>query len=263
LLVSESFYELLSPERKRNMRTVDRVLCEKLGADGKAVPVRLYAVAGGADEGNRTLSKKNAYTSDLEDGMEDYINGACTQMTRSVSVSVCVCLCLCLSVCLSVCLAGWLSVWLSVCLSAPECSSSIPTSTQTLVAFAKSLCLSVSLCLSLCLSVSLCVSLCANATQEILTLLRSDGSLHNAGNWPSAIKKLTTTLDQNANDKPVSLILEYMSLVKQAGDAAPAVGSRHTVPSLSAHSRVHLPTSSCAMFTLACLRFCRTGRAIG
>ena len=83
LLASESFYELLSPERKRNMRTVDRVLCDKLGADGKAVPVRLYAVAGGADEGNRTLSKRNAYTSDLEDGMEDYINGTWTQKTVS------------------------------------------------------------------------------------------------------------------------------------------------------------------------------------
>jgi hypothetical protein len=76
LLVSDTFYDMLSPERKRNMRTVDRVLCDKLGPDGQAIPVRLYAVAPGGDEGDRTTSKKNAYSSDSEDGMEDYINGA-------------------------------------------------------------------------------------------------------------------------------------------------------------------------------------------
>ena len=78
MLVSDTFYEMLSPERKRSMRTVDRVLCDKLGPDGQAIPVRLYAVAPGGDEGDRTISKKNAYSSDAEDGMEDYINGAFT-----------------------------------------------------------------------------------------------------------------------------------------------------------------------------------------
>ena len=119
MLVSEAFYEVLAPERKRGMRTVDRVLCDKLGPDGKSIPVRLYAVAPGGDEGNRSISKKNAYSSDSEDGMEDYING----------------------------------------------------------------------------------------------------------DWPSAIKKLSATLDSNPNDKPVEMVLNYMSLVKQAGDAAPSVRS--------------------------------------
>lgn len=77
LLISETFYELLSPERKRQMRTVDRVLCDKLGPNGDAVPMRIYAVAPGGDEGNRDLPKKNSYTSESEDGMDDYINGAC------------------------------------------------------------------------------------------------------------------------------------------------------------------------------------------
>ena len=105
-------------------------------------------------------------------------------------------------------------------------------------------------------------SLCANTTKAMSPCFGLSGH-YNAGNWPSAIKKLTATLDHNANDKPVSLILKYMSLVKQAGDAAPAVRSWHTVPSLPARIRVHLPTSLCAVFTLTCLRLCRTGGAIG
>ena len=52
--------------------------------------------------------------------------------------------------------------------------------------------------------------------------------LHNAGDWPSAIKKLSATLSANPNDQPVEIVLKYMSLVKQAGDAAPAVRSWHT-----------------------------------
>ena len=75
LLVTDTFYDLLSPERKRTMRTCDRVLCDKLGANGNSIPVRLYAVAPGGDEGNMDLTKINQYTSDSEAGMEDYING--------------------------------------------------------------------------------------------------------------------------------------------------------------------------------------------
>eukprot|EP01043_Picozoa_sp_COSAG02_P048883 COSAG02_NODE_4853_length_4900_cov_4.210998_5_plen_73_part_00 len=48
-------------------------------------------------------------------------------------------------------------------------------------------------------------------------------TLHTAGDWPSAIKKLSATLSANPNDQPVDIVLKYMSLVKQPGDAAPAV----------------------------------------
>merc|ERR1712224_971438 len=49
LLVTHQFYDLLSESRKRLMRTVDCVLCEKLGPPPEcgAIPVRLYAIAPG------------------------------------------------------------------------------------------------------------------------------------------------------------------------------------------------------------------------
>jgi hypothetical protein len=57
------------------MRTVDCVMCAKLGPKGSAIAVRLYALAPGGDEGDFKMKKKNQYTNDSEVGMEAYIAG--------------------------------------------------------------------------------------------------------------------------------------------------------------------------------------------
>ena len=66
----------------------DCVLCDKLGANGSSIAVRLYAVAPGGDEGNMSLTKINQYTSDSEDGMEDYIKGDWTSAVKKLSAVV-------------------------------------------------------------------------------------------------------------------------------------------------------------------------------
>jgi len=99
ILLAESFSKLLSPERKRVMRLVDRVLV--VGLYGKPVPVRLYTPAPGEDSHDGiskytldalalacvlsmqtptspcspAVDKKNHYTADFEKAFEAYIAG--------------------------------------------------------------------------------------------------------------------------------------------------------------------------------------------
>lgn len=57
------------------MRTVDVVLCAKLGIKGASIPIRLYAVAPGVEEGDYTQAHKNEYTATSESAMNAYIDG--------------------------------------------------------------------------------------------------------------------------------------------------------------------------------------------
>jgi hypothetical protein len=70
------FYDLLSKERKRLMRTVDVVLCHKMGGPGTntelgaSIPIRLYAVSPGIEEGDYLVDQKNQYTMESEAGLD-------------------------------------------------------------------------------------------------------------------------------------------------------------------------------------------------
>eukprot|EP01052_Picozoa_sp_SAG31_P065581 SAG31_NODE_24407_length_482_cov_0.812010_1_plen_116_part_10 len=70
------------------MRIVDCVLCEKLGPRPEcgAIPVRLYAVAPGIEEGDYTQPMKNMYTAASGAAVSAYIAGdwgtACSGMTE-------------------------------------------------------------------------------------------------------------------------------------------------------------------------------------
>ena len=75
VLTTDSFYVLLSAQRQRTMRIVDRVLCEKLGPKGASVAVTLYAVAPGHDEHHFHEPKINTYSCQCEVGMKAYIDG--------------------------------------------------------------------------------------------------------------------------------------------------------------------------------------------
>merc|ERR1719231_1243065 len=70
IIVSEDFYNHLSPKYQRLMRKVDRVLVV-----GSTFPMILYAYDVGEDEGNATLSKKNRFSEEYDKAIDFYISG--------------------------------------------------------------------------------------------------------------------------------------------------------------------------------------------
>lgn len=70
ILVSEEFYNRMSTEYKRNMRKVDRVKVV-----GASWPMILFAYDDGEDEGNDVLTKKNRFSAEMDEAVDEYISG--------------------------------------------------------------------------------------------------------------------------------------------------------------------------------------------
>ena len=70
ILVSEEFYNRMSPKYQRHMRKVDRVMVV-----GASWPMILYAYDEGEDEGNDALAKKNRFSQEFDNAVDKYIAG--------------------------------------------------------------------------------------------------------------------------------------------------------------------------------------------
>ena len=70
ILVSEDFYNRMSAPHQRNMRKVDRVKVV-----GASWPMILYAYDEGPDEGNAVLDKKNRFSTEFDQAVDEYISG--------------------------------------------------------------------------------------------------------------------------------------------------------------------------------------------
>ena len=70
ILCSEDFYNRMSSSYQRHMRKVDRVKVV-----GASWPMILYAYDEGADEGNDVLDKKNRFSTEFDQAVDNYISG--------------------------------------------------------------------------------------------------------------------------------------------------------------------------------------------
>ena len=73
LLMSEDFVNLLSDQRRRQIRKLDRVMLH--GLYEKSKPIEIWGIGLGDDEFNPDIRKKNDYMTTFEDGIDAYIAG--------------------------------------------------------------------------------------------------------------------------------------------------------------------------------------------